>query len=228
VVIRPDGRQLAAAGRDGRIRLWSLPDGTPLATTPEHGGPVADLAWTHDGKLLASAGFDGHLRLWQGNGLQAAGQISLPQAGALYRIAWTADSQHLAIASQRAGLLLWQPGSTDPQALGKDTSALLELALSPDGQTLASADKDGHLRLWDMATRQPLRDPLLRHAGPVLALAWAPDGSRIASAGWDRGVMISRTRPADWAALACALVRNNPPAADAGTPTDGCPAPNRP
>ena len=76
--------------------------------------------------------------------------------------------------------------------------------------------------------RQPLRDPLLRHAGPVLALAWAPDGSRIASAGWDRGIMIARTRPADWAALACALVGNNPPAADAGTPTDGCPAPNRP
>lgn len=228
VAIRPDGRQLAAAGRDGRIRLWSLPDGTPLATMPEHGGPVADLAWTRDGRLLASAGFDGRLRLWQGSDLQAAGQISLPQAGALYRIAWTADSQHLAIASQRAGLLLWQPGSAEPQALGKDTSALLELALSPDGQTLASADKDGHLRLWDMATRQPLRDPLLRHAGPVLALAWAPDGSRIASAGWDRGIMIARTRPADWAALACALVGNNPPAADAGTPTDGCPAPNRP
>ena len=104
----------------------------------------------------------------------------------------------------------------------------LALALSPDGQPLASADKDGHLRLWDMATRQPLRDPLLRHAGPVLALAWAPDGGRIASAGWDRGVMISRTRPADWAALACALVRHNPPAADAGTPTGGCTAPNRP
>ena len=106
--------------------------------------------------------------------------------------------------------------------------AVLAQSLSPDGQTLASADKDGHLRLWDMATRQPLRDPLLRHAGPVLALAWAPDGSRIASAGWDRGVMISRIRPADWAALACALVRHNPPAADAGTPTDGCTAPNRP
>ncbi len=146
----------------------------------------------------------------------------MPDAGALYRIAWSADGTQLAVATQRRGLQLWQAGVST--SLGKDDSALVEVALSPDGQTLASADKDGRLRLWDMATRQPLHEPLLRHAGPVLALAWAPDGRRLASAGWDRGVVLSRTAPPEWAELACRLVRRNPPA---GTDeaADACPPP---
>ncbi len=220
VTIRPDGRQLAAAGRDGHIRLWSLPDGRPLAAAADHGGPVADLAWSADGTQLASAGLDGRLRLWRGDALRSAGELPLPDAGALYRIAWSADGTQLAVATQRRGLQLWQAGVST--SLGKDDSALVEVALSPDGQTLASADKDGRLRLWDMATRQPLHEPLLRHAGPVLALAWAPDGRRLASAGWDRGVVLSRTAPPEWAELACRLVRRNPPAGTDGA-ADACP-----
>ena len=179
---------------------------------PVHGGPVADLAWSPDGKPLTSAGFDGDIRLWNAEDGQSAGQLARPDAGILYRVAWAPDGQHIAIASQRQGLLLWHREGEQTLSSGKAANALLDLAFSPDGHILATADKDGTVRLWDVVTYQSLREPLLRHAGPVLALSWAPDGSRLASAGWDRGVVLSRTSPDDWAGLACDLVRHNPPA----------------
>lgn len=226
VAIRPDGQQLAAAGLDGRIRLWRLPDGVPLTTSAEHGGPVSDLAWRHDGSQLASSGLDGHLRLWRGSDLQPAGNFAPPDAGALYRLAWTNDGAALALATQRHGLVLWPTNGGPARPLGREGAPLLDLALSPDGQTLASTDKDGHVFLWDMTSGQPLHAPLLRHAGPGLALAWAPDSARLASAGWGQGVLISRTAADDWKAGACELVRLNPPG---GADTTACSqAPIRP
>ncbi len=223
VSIRADGRQLAAAGLDGRIRLWRLPDGAALPATADHGAPVSDLAWRQDGRQLASAGLDGRLRLWEGDSLQPAGNTTMPDAGALYRLAWAAGDSALVIATQRHGLLLW-PASTGPaRHLGREGTPVLDLALASDGRTLASTDKDGRVVLWDMDTGQPLHAPLLRHAGPGLALAWSPDGERLATAGWKQGVLISRTGAANWVVLACELVSLNPP--DADTRPDRCPSP---
>ncbi|WP_284189992.1 WD40 repeat domain-containing protein, partial [Zoogloea oryzae] len=110
--------------------------------------------------------------------------------------------------------------------LGREGSPLLDLALSPDGQALASTDKDGRVFLWDMSSGQPLHAPLLRHAGPGLALAWAPDSARLATAGWGQGVLISSTAADAWADHACSLVRLNPPE---GADTPSCrQAPTRP
>lgn len=99
---------------------------------------------------------------------------------------------------------------------------LVMLVLSTAAE-LASTDKDGRVVLWDMDNAHPLHAPLLRHAGPGLALAWSPDGERLATAGWKQGVLISRTGAADWVALACEMVSLNPP--DADTRPGGCPSP---
>ena len=62
------------------------------------------------------------------------------------------------------------------------------VAFSPDGRTLASAGRE--LILWDLATRQPIGDPLEGHTPFVNSVAFSPDGRTLASASDDRTIIV--------------------------------------
>jgi WD40 repeat protein len=64
VQFSPDGRQVFAGTKDGRIALGDLETGEERATWQAHKEAVLSLALSPDGKLLASGGQDRMVRLW--------------------------------------------------------------------------------------------------------------------------------------------------------------------
>ena len=62
----PDGQTLASGADDRTVRLWR-PDGSALATLPEHAKEVTQVAWLRDGTLV-SGDKDSILRWWSASG----------------------------------------------------------------------------------------------------------------------------------------------------------------
>jgi WD40 repeat protein len=60
----PDGRLLASAGGDARLRLWAMDTRRLIASVDVLGGALWSLAFSPDGRTLASGGNDRCLRLW--------------------------------------------------------------------------------------------------------------------------------------------------------------------
>jgi WD40 repeat protein len=60
----PDGKTLASASWDGRVRLWTAATGKEQATLKGHTNGVSSVSWSPDGKTLASASWDQTVKLW--------------------------------------------------------------------------------------------------------------------------------------------------------------------
>lgn len=67
VAINPANNQIATAGEDNRIKLWS-PHGALIKTFDHHSDSVVRLNFSSDGLFLVSAGKDGNVRLWSASG----------------------------------------------------------------------------------------------------------------------------------------------------------------
>ncbi|MFI9848539.1 helix-turn-helix domain-containing protein [Nonomuraea sp. NPDC051941] len=64
VAISPDGRLAATAGADRTVKLWSLPEGAPVATLSGHSRPVSAVGFSPDGRRLAAASEDQTVQVW--------------------------------------------------------------------------------------------------------------------------------------------------------------------
>lgn len=65
VAVRPDGKILASAGWDGRIRLYRRSNGKALATLKYHSESAAAVAFGPRTYIMASGGRDGTVALWE-------------------------------------------------------------------------------------------------------------------------------------------------------------------
>jgi predicted phage baseplate assembly protein len=157
VAFLDDGRELAAAGDDGALWLWSLRE--PAVPGDEQApqerrlngyeGPVFGAAFSPDGQTLATAGADGKV--------------------------WLSDV-HQSDQGPRT-----QNGR---RRLDGHEGPVFAVSFSLDGQTLATVGADWTARLWDVTTGDQLHRPLSDHC-PVHAAAFHPKGRIVATAGLD-------------------------------------------
>lgn len=102
----PDGRTLASAGLDGKVMLWTVPEGLRIKTLEKHTDGVRAVSFSPDGRYLASAGRDGLLCIWAlpTGRLEKVIELGVP----LWAVSFSPNGQYL-VASGDAGLLrLWR------------------------------------------------------------------------------------------------------------------------
>jgi WD40 repeat protein len=188
----PDGRRLASAGRDGRVRLWNSAPGAETYSVPA--APQTEcIAFSPDGRRLASAGRfrdrSGEVKVWD----VRSGTCLLTlrgHTGGVRCVAFSPDGAHMATAGEDGTVRVYALGQARPPlVLQGHQGEVLTMAFAPDGLVLASAGEDEVIRLWDLGTGSQKR-ALRGHTNTVLTIAFSHDGRLLASGSYDMTVRV--------------------------------------
>ena len=186
--ISSKGDFIAAACKDGQLRVWKFPAGELRQALNMQDQRITALRFSEDATLLAAGGDRGGVRIWS----VATGKEKLKaSAGAsIGAIAISPDHSLLAVAPANVAPQLWSleygKVMTD---LPTKFSGAAALAFSPDGQRLAAANADTEIKIYEAMTGAPRAtntDLLLESFG----LAFSPDGKSLYVGGADGTITV--------------------------------------
>lgn len=207
VAFSPDGRQLAAAGDQGRIHVWDVAGHKTISEVDAHTGSTNSLCYAPDGLLLVSGGADGNIcacdtrarvdvRKWKAHASAVNCVATSPTTPGL-----------LASVGDDGFLRLWDMESgREMQAHDLSESELLtRVAFNLQGDLLATADGLGNIQLWEISSSDStgvrstslevewkckFLDTLRGRQKSITGLAFHPNGSRLASSSLDEAVVV--------------------------------------
>jgi RNA polymerase sigma factor (sigma-70 family) len=156
----PDGKLLAAADIDFRVRLLDVQTGKVRQALAGHTELVLALAFSPDGKTLVSGGADETVRVWDvqtGKELRTLDgrkdQAGRAIQGLVWAVAFSPDGKLLAAGGR--GVILWETRSWEPRWASGDKGQVSAVAFSPDGSVLAVGRGAGEVQLWRSAELLP-------------------------------------------------------------------------
>jgi WD40 repeat protein len=195
VAFSPDGKLMAAACADGKIRVWALSSGE-MARVLEGGAEgIRAIAFSTDSRWLAAGSSTGNLSIFDaatGDLAQKAtvatafGSRGAPAATrGVNDLLFAPNDARLAVVLHEGPAQLWQVSPLRLQtSLTTEFAGSAALDFSADGALLATADEDTHVRVYRAA------DGALQAVSPELdlepfAVGFASDG-RLVAGGADK------------------------------------------
>jgi WD40 repeat protein len=110
--------------------------------------------------------------------------------GELLSCAYTADSAFVLSGGWDGHLRLWEASSGAPvSALHVGPKPVTACALSPSGKQWLSGTLEGLLASWEPLIQTRVAQ-FLAHTRPISAICYAPDGMTLATASWDKTLML--------------------------------------
>jgi WD40 repeat protein len=191
VAVSPDGAAAVTGGCDGTVRLWSLPDGRPLASASDATGPVLAVAMSPDGSAVISSGFDWKIHRWDARSLKSLGP-PIDVKAVVWGLAFTPDGRTALASAMQGNAVLRVDLATGTQAPPlKHLNPVAAVTCSPDGRTVVSGGTDQVARVWDAAKGSPF-GPALPASGGVMSVAISRDGRFVAVGSLEGAVRLWR------------------------------------
>jgi WD40 repeat protein len=192
----PGGKTLAAAYKDGTIRLWDTASHR-LVSTATWGSAADALAFTGSGKNPEALEVAGPTAVGAWNLADRAKIARQPLAGLTAvtggrSAAFSRDGSKLATGGDDGNVRLWDVATE--QEIGVPMSSGLApvdaVAFSPDGATVAAGSSGGTVQLWDATTQHEVGTTMTAGPAAIRALAFGPGGKLLAAGGEDGDVRL--------------------------------------
>ena len=195
LALSADETRLASGDNDGCATVWDLRSRQPVARVDTNDGWVTALCFSPDGSRLAAGRADSTIRLLDLPSMSTAGVLR-GHRDAVVHVDWRDDDTLRSVGIDgtvkrwAAAPALETPTivTGQPQSIG--------LAHAPGGNDVIVGGSDGTVRSWELPAAQydPPREGRRypQHAGEVLEIAVDRANRRIATAGRDGVVRISR------------------------------------
>jgi WD40 repeat protein len=220
----PDGRCVAAACSDARLRIWvTSPAGMrdPLELSPDAPN-VSRVLFSWDGRLLAAASDDGNAYVWD---LESDTYCYLPHGARIFDIAFSPDGMFLATAGRDRSAQVWRPSFGSKwlprpgDRLGSPIfhiGSVVRVRFLPDCRTLFTATDssgagDGYAAMWALPPDELFPD--VRHIPGHLAaqgiqqfgsslrlatiLSPSTSGARVDFSSLNLGIVTSESSPGE-------------------------------
>ncbi len=181
VEFSPSGDLLAAAGKDGFVRIWKTGSWELLRAFRADKAEVNVATFSPDGATLATVGDEGMLKLWD----VATGRCRLERPahrGDAVIARFTSDGKSLLTGGRKDGLIkLWDlTRGAEVKSIRAHSRVFEGAAVSPDGKLLATSG-NGEVKLWDIP-RLSLVEVSARWPGSVQGVTFSHDGKMLAAA----------------------------------------------
>ena len=181
--ISPDGRYIATAGYDYRLRVWDLFTKTPVGQVTYHSGWMHWAKFAPDGRTILS-GRGSDLQLWDFAGLRRPRDVIPELPGALSKLAFSPTGKTFATASGKEVRLF---DATTGEPLGAPIAAPAgfrsfqqTMAVGADDRSVLLGFTDKTVRLYDGRTGKELIPPLA-HPAELECVALSLNGKVIAT-----------------------------------------------
>ncbi|MEI6765670.1 MAG: caspase family protein [Bacteroidota bacterium] len=151
-----DGKYIASAGVDYKVKIWDVATGRELVTFYEHNRPVNAVTFTPDGTKLISADDDGMMYFRDVASYKMLKKVSL--GSEIFCMNVSPDGKLLAVGMWKIIHIFDMATMTEVRSIaayaGPDlVSDLLCVDFAADGKTLLSAGKnDRKIKIWNALT----------------------------------------------------------------------------
>ncbi|MFN8410872.1 MAG: WD40 repeat domain-containing protein [Anaerolineales bacterium] len=200
----PDGSILASASYDQSIILWNAVTGEALGPSLlAHKNPILGLAFSRDGKLLASWDTQNRIILWD---VDTRKPIKENLVG--YGVDFSPDGKTFAAARKNNTIIFWNLETLEETAqwmVGLN-NAFGHVQYSPDGKMIASNNNFSPM-LWQES--KPMGVPFTGHTSYLNDFTFSPDGSLMASASYDKSIILWNLNQEAWIEATCQRAGRN-------------------
>ncbi|KAF9038429.1 U4/U6 snRNP-specific spliceosomal protein [Panaeolus papilionaceus] len=193
----PDNKILATGSWSGTVKLWNMPNCTPIRALRGHSDRVGGVAWHPKATLtqsaesinLVSGGGEGTLALWS---LASDTPLSILKGhkDRVCRVAFHPSGDYVASASFDTTWRLWDVNTSTELLLQEGHSKeVYSVDFQNDGALVASGGLDAIGRVWDLRSGRTAM-VLDGHVQAIFSIAFSPTGYQVATGAGDDTIRI--------------------------------------